>query len=95
MSNEKIILTSEQALSMLPEGDRIHTFRSAPMALIGADWDRDDLEKAIRENQCEVGGDQCQAMNHGLVVWTGKTEPLFVECRKGIDYESFAAVSST
>ena len=91
MSDAKIILTPEQALSMLPNGDQIHTFRSASVALIGADWDRVDLEKAIRENVCEVGGVHCQAVNHGLVVWTDKTDPLFVECRKGVDYEAFAA----
>lgn len=94
-SDEKVILTKEQALSMLPDGDRIHTFRSAfGGVLIGCDWDRDKLEQEIREKQCEVGGSQCQAMNHGLVVWTSETEPLFVECRTGIDYEAFDTVSS-
>jgi hypothetical protein len=86
MSDEKVILTEEQALAMLPEGDQIHTFRDGGIALLGADWDRADLEQAIRVNKCEVGGKQCQALNHGLVVWTGD-RPLFVECRKGIDYE--------
>lgn len=93
MSGEKIILTTEQALSMLPDGDSIHTFRSTGMALIGCDWEREDLEETIRESQCEIGGDQCQAFNHGLVVWTSETEPLFVECREGIDYEAFAVMA--
>lgn len=96
MSDEKVILTPEQALSMLPDGDQIHTFRSMGFALIGCDWSRSGLEKEIREKQCEVGGDQCQAMNHGLVVWTSETEPLFIECREGIDYAALeAAVKAT
>ena len=89
MSDEKVILTPEQALSMLPDGDQIHTFRSMGFALIGCDWSRSSLEQEIREKQCEVGGDQCQAMNHGLVIWTSETEPLFVECYKGFDYDAF------
>ena len=90
-----IVLTAEQALSMLPDGDEVHTFRSTGNALFGADWSRSKLEQAIRENRCEVGGDQCQRMNHGLIVWTSEADALFVECRKGVDYESFAEQGET
>ena len=85
----KVILTTEEALSMLPDGDSIHTFRSNHMCLIGADYERVELIKKIKENQCEIGGDQCQKMNHGLVVWTSKNDPLFLECREGVNYDSF------
>ena len=90
MTDDRAILTTEQALSMLPEGERIHTFRTNPLALLGADWDREDLIAAIREGQCEIGGEACQNFNHGLVVWTGDN-PLFVECKKGFDYKAFEA----
>ena len=56
MHDERVILTEEQALAMLPEGDQIHTFRDGGIALLGADWNRADLEQAIRVNKCEVGG---------------------------------------
>ena len=87
--DDKVILTAKQALSMLPAGGRIHTFRSNSIGLMGADWERDELERAIKVNQCEIGGNRCQAMNHGLVIWTGEATPLFVECREGLDYDSF------
>ena len=95
MSDDPIILTADQALSMLPDGDRIHTFRSAGIALVGCDWDRDKIEEAIRENECELGGPMCQKMNHGLAVHVGG-DPLFVECKPEFDYAQFeVAVSST
>ena len=81
--DDRVLLTAIEAISLLHEGERIHTFRSCGMALIGADWDRAEIIDAINASEIvEVGGDGCRAMNHGLVVWTGDL-PLFVECRKG------------
>jgi len=86
---EKFPLTAEQAISMLPDGDSIHTYRFAHFGvLIGADWSREKLVEAINDHKCEIGGDQCKAVNHGLVVHIGD-DPLFVECKKGFDYEEF------
>jgi hypothetical protein len=78
----RIFFTADEAIAMLPDGETVHTFRSGVGILIGADWDRDDLIRAIRANKCEQGGEQCTAMGHGLVVWTSETNPLFVETRK-------------
>ena len=90
MSDDKVPLTAEQAISMLPDGESVHTFRDMPGIMLGADWNRDTLIEAIRNSKCEVGGKACQGMNHGLVVWTDG--PLFVECREDVDYEQFASV---
>ena len=91
MNGDLCLISAEQAIGMLSDDERIHTFRSGPMALIGCDWDREDLIAAINEaERIDIGGEQCCLMNHGLVVWTGQ-EPLFVECRDGIDYEAEAA----
>lgn len=36
-------LTAKQAIEMLPEGDKVHSFRS----FIGADWDRESVIESI------------------------------------------------
>ena len=73
---EKFVLTPDQAISMLADGNSIHTYRSHPMALVGADWDRSKI----------ING--CKSMNHGLVVHVDGS-PLFVECKEGFDYDEF------
>lgn len=84
MKDKKIFLTPEQAKSVLLPGKQVHTFRSGGMALLGCDWSRKSILKAIDDNhdRIEIGGDQCKRMGHGLVVWTSLTEPLFIECDK-------------
>jgi hypothetical protein len=91
MSDDKCLLTPDQAIAMLdPDGENIHTLRSAPLCMLGADWERSDLIKAIRTAAgLEIGGDMCKGMNHGLVVWTERDNPLFVECAKGFDYDAY------
>lgn len=65
-------LTVEQALAMLPDGDFIHTFRNSPGTLLGADWSRAEIEKAIRETDCrELAGQIATDMKHGLVIQRG------------------------
>lgn len=81
MPDDRHVLTTEEAIAMLPDGDSIHTFLSGPMFLIGADLSRDKIIEAIRDSECELGGEQCTAMGHGLVVNIGDS-PLFVETRK-------------
>jgi hypothetical protein len=91
MSEQRSILTPEQAKAMLADGESIHTFRSSvPGVLLGADWDRNALMEAIDEAETlEIGGPACRNMNHGLVVWTGDN-PLFVQCRDDVDYDAAA-----
>lgn len=61
-----------------------HTFRSGSGILIGADHSLKSLLQSINdagEEGIEIGGEQCKAMGHGLVIWTG-SDPLFVEVDK-------------
>jgi hypothetical protein len=84
MSEARTFLTKDQALAMLPEEGDVHTFRSSPGILVGADWRRSDVVAAIEKagpEELEVGGPQCQAMGHSLVLWT-RGEPLFIETKK-------------
>ncbi len=76
----RINITTEQAISLLQKTKMIHTFRSMSYTLVGAYWKRSELIKAIKNSECEIGGDQCKRMGHGLVVHIGG--PLFVEVPK-------------
>lgn len=76
----KIILTAEEALSLVIEGENVHTFRNPNGSmLMGCDISRTRLVELINQSdQVELGGEMCRKMKHGLVVWTGD-DPLFVE----------------
>ena len=49
----KYELTYEEAVSLLPEGDSIHTFINGYYGLIGADWSRDDILGKLKEAEKE------------------------------------------
>jgi hypothetical protein len=66
----KDTLTFEQAEKCLPDGDDIHTF-SNPGAgmMIGFDWPRQELLKAMRESTAIlVAGETAKGIGHGLVI---------------------------
>lgn len=65
-------LTVDEALSVLPDGDDIHTFRGGGMAVIGADWSRPGIEELIREKGgAELTGGMSRGMKHGIAVNDG------------------------
>ena len=80
---EKIFLTEQQAIELLPEGEQIHTFLNSPMALIGADWAREEVIDKIRGSDYrEVSGSGARGLNHGLAVYNkGATvlDVVFIE----------------
>jgi hypothetical protein len=88
-TQEKIWLTPEQAIAMLPDTKYIHTFYSVGLGLIGADHSRESLLEKIKTCKLEIGGKSCKSMNHGLVLWETDNTPLFVECKNGFDYEKY------
>jgi hypothetical protein len=84
------MLTYEQAVSVLPDDDMIHTYFSIPMSLIGGDWERERILEAIRSGKPQIGGEACRREGHGLVIFTDISllgikaeEPLFIETRDG------------
>jgi hypothetical protein len=81
MTDEKIILTPEEAISLLPDGGYVHNYiNNAPGLFIGCDYDRADAEAHIRKSvQCELTGPHCKRMKHGLAVWSSKTRVSFFE----------------
>jgi hypothetical protein len=93
MSKDRVVLTGYQALDMLPnDGEidsKIHVYRCCETGvMVGFNLDRDCVVDKIRDNHCEIGGDMCRELGHGLVIKDG-CEFMFVECRKGFDYGAF------
>lgn len=86
MSEEKL-LTFENAIKFLPEGEHIHTFMQGGLALIGCDHSRESLIETLKNaKEIHVSGPSAQAMKHGLAVFeTDESEPLFVETSKRTD----------
>ena len=67
--SEKVFLTKEQALSALPKGDKVHCFVASGI-LLGADWNREQVEQYIEESKSiEIGGEMSRKMGHGLAVF--------------------------
>lgn len=81
MSDEKKIITKDEAVSRLQDGEYIHTFVNPGGMLIGADWPRSKVLEAFSEFQIEETGETAQRMNHGLAFNDGKRY-VFVETKK-------------
>lgn len=77
-NGERRSIPTQEAISLLADEEYIHTFIGLPNVLIGADWKREDVVRAIYEHRCEVGGSMCRRLGHGLVILKGN-DPLFVE----------------
>jgi len=67
MSDEIYKLTTTEALAMLPDKQFIHTFRQGGgNCLIGADWSKNSILKAIDDYGFELTGEQATSMGHGM-----------------------------
>ncbi len=82
--NGREFLTYDEAVAMLPDDDRIHTFLQGGWALLGADWDRDDVLSLLRTGKPELSGETATRMGHGLVAWRND-EPVFIATRRDFD----------
>jgi hypothetical protein len=80
--NEQVKVSFDNAIDrLIVHNDRVHTYRSSGMFLLGADWDLDAVRKVIEKHGVEEAGEFAKAMNHGLVVFD-ETGPLFFESRE-------------
>lgn len=84
---ERVELTPEEALAMLPEGEMVHTFVNSSGMMLGADWGRESLEEEIRKaERRELAGGMATSMGHGLVLFPKgaqyQRDLLFVATRK-------------
>lgn len=72
---EDHVLTQEQAIAMLADGETVHVFRNVAGFLIGANWTRAQVIEAIQKSgQCELAGPQAEKSGHGLVVFPPDAE---------------------
>jgi hypothetical protein len=82
-AGEVQLLTYDEAVALLPDGERIHTFLDGGLAIIGAHWDRADILALLeRTDRREVTGPagQGQGLGHGLAAYRDG-EPVFIETR--------------
>lgn len=81
-SDTKRYLTYDEAVSLLPYEDEIHTFINNGI-LIGADWSREDILDKLRKSTIELSGPTATAMGHGIAAYSvdGKSYKglLFIE----------------
>lgn len=81
MAEGRVLLTFDEAVAMLPEGDTVHTFRQAGGMRLGADWPREDLLAHIAHHGAELAGPIAMRMGHGLLIYD-LAGLLFVETRR-------------
>ena len=71
-------LTTEQAISVLPDGEYVHTFRGGGGLIIGADWKRADIVEAIEmAGTVLLTGPGARSMKHGICISNGGA--LYIE----------------
>ena len=80
----KTYITAEQAISVLPDGDTVHTFYNSGFGLVGADWSKEDItDKLRRSDIIELAGPAARGMWHGICAYNKDTkcqsDILFVE----------------
>ena len=76
-------LSYDEAVAMLPDREKVHTFRQGGLGLLGADWPREKILAAIKEHLDTLNETEgvSKRMGHGLVL-VDDTGPLFIETRK-------------
>ena len=80
----KAYITTEQAISVLPDGDTVHTFYNPGFGLVGADWSKEDItDKLRRSDIIELTGPAARGMEHGICAYNKdakcQSDILFVE----------------
>lgn len=86
MTEEKVWLTVEEAIAMLPEREdgRVHTqMQSAGGILLGADWDRADVVTMLeKEGRATLTTGMALAMGYGFCCQDQKERIVFVETKR-------------
>lgn len=81
----KYYLSYDEAVSLLPNNEYIHTFYNTPFGLVGADWSKEDIFNKLKEVDIviELTGEQAKSMKHGMCAYNKnaeyQSEILFIE----------------
>lgn len=79
-TDNKLIITPDEAESLLQDGETVHNFAQAGFAILGCDYDRAAAIKAFREaKSIEIGGSSCKGMKHPIVIWDSDGHYTFFE----------------
>jgi hypothetical protein len=79
--SDRVKLTTEEALAMLPDGEYVHVFKNPNGMLVGCDWDRSDVVDLITRAGAELSGDIATRMGHGIVCFEGNS-PAFIATKE-------------
>ena len=64
---KRYFLSYDEAVSVLPNEEYIHTFINNAIGLIGADWEKNEvLHKLKNTDTIELCGEQARKMGHGI-----------------------------
>lgn len=68
----KYYLTYDEAVSILPNDEYIHTFRNESFGLIGADWSREEILAELKKTDVviELTGKHARNMGHGMCAYS-------------------------
>ena len=77
-------ITKDQAISVLPNSEMIHTFYNPGFGLVGADWSRKEIvEKINNSDIIELTGNTARKMSHGMCAYNNnakfQSDILFIE----------------
>ena len=80
----RVYITTEQAISVLPDGDTVHAFYNPGFGIVGADWSKEDItDKLRRSDIIELTGSAARGMNHGMCAYSKdakyQSDILFIE----------------
>ena len=83
---KKEFISFEQAIKMLPDEERIHTFRNKGPVLLGADYDRISLIETMKkfQDKIEISGKNAMELGHGLALIDDKGA-LFIETKREVE----------
>ena len=56
----------KEALTLIAEGEYVHTFRNTAGILVGCDWERSHLIRAMSETEVKFSGEPATQLNHGI-----------------------------
>ena len=87
MNNEKVFISADEAISLLPEKGMIHTFIDGGLMIVGADWYRQNvIDKLKTADKIEIAGEGARNMGHGIVAYNKsakyQSDLLFIETDK-------------
>lgn len=82
MSNERVVLTREQADGMMSPGEYVHTFMQEGGVLLGCGVAREKILAHADDGRVELAGEYATKMGHGICVLAAGERPMFVETKE-------------